>query len=793
MTQTPPYDGAPLAGVRIVDVTDGTLAGVARMLADLGAEVLHVEPRQSGVDSGAARVIDAADLAYVAANAGKTKVELDLCDATDREALEALAASADIVIENTRPGTPESAAMDAAGLAARHPRLVVVSISDFGQSTSYATWQATTPVLLSLSGVIARSGIDGRPPLLPPGDLGMECAIPQAALATLLAFYNRLWNGQGDHLDFSLLDAASQALDPGFGMTGSASGGATPSALPRGRPAIGRAYPIIPCEDGFVRLCVLSPRQWQGLFEWMGRPEEFADPNFNSLSARYKSTTLIPAIARFFAGKKRSLIEAEGQRFGVPAAAVLSLGEAVGGEHATARQAFRRILLAPGVSALFPNGVMEIDGRRAAATAEITSRSSETIAPRAAPDWPETTNTPARPLDGLRVLDLGVIVVGGEQGRLLGDQGAEVIKIESIAYPDGARQTTGGAAISANFAAGNRNKKSFGLNLRDPRGKALFLDLVKQSDIVLSNFKPGTMASLGLGTDVLSAANPRLIVVDSSAFGSHGPWSRRMGYGPLVRAASGLTALWHYPDDPYSFSDSVTIYPDHVAARVGVLGILALLIRRLRTDKGGAISISQSEVMMSHLANRISAMSLGADRRQEAGRDHDAPWGMFSCSGADDWCAVTIRDDQDWRSLCTVIDRLDLAADADLAHLSGRQASRVRIDAAVAEWIGARTSREAMALLQNAGIPAGAMNRVTDLPEEPYYRERSFFRKATHPNLDGEFLVEGQLTLARHLPDPPLEPAPLAGQHTRSLAASVLQLSGAEIERLIDQKVLEAL
>jgi crotonobetainyl-CoA:carnitine CoA-transferase CaiB-like acyl-CoA transferase len=778
----------------VIDLTRGPLARVAQMLADLGADVVRVEPRGGGSDRRAYPLVGDVSLAFVAANLGKSTMRLDILDPADRQALEALVGSADIVIEDTDPGSAEAAALDVAGIAARLPQLVIISISNFGQSTLYARWRATTPVLLSLSGVIARSGIEGRPPLLPPGDLGMECAVPQAAFVTLLAFYNSLLSGRGDRLDFSLLDAASQALDPGFGMTGSASGGATPSASPRGRPAVGRAYPIVPCGDGHVRLCILAPRQWQGMLEWMGRPEEFTDPSFNSLAVRFQSQALLAAIARFFEGKTRAELETAGQRFGVPIAAVLSIEEAVASDHIADRHAYADVPLSSKVSASLPNGVLEIDGRRAAAERSVPVEHKVSPRPPRKIGWLSGGAPPARPLAGLRVLDLGVIVVGGEQGRLLGDQGAEVIKIESAAFPDGSRQIASATGpISANFAAGNRNKKSLGLNLRDPRGRGLFLQLAQKADIILSNFKPGTLESLELGAEVLAQANPRLIIVDSSAFGSHGPWSRRLGYGPLVRAASGLTALWHYPDDPESFSDSVTIYPDHVSARVGLIGILALLIRRLRTGVGGRASVSQSEVMLSHLAPRIAAMAL--ERRGlaiESGPEHDAPWGIFQCAGDDEWCAVTVRGDADWKALALAIGRLDLAEDERLSTKQGRTAARADIDRALARWTAGRGPNEAMSLLQTAGVPAGAMRRVTELPKDAYYQERRFFRLATHPYLADDFLVEGPLVQAENLPDPPLEPAPLLGQQTREVARDLLELSDSEIDRLIAEKVLEA-
>ena len=148
----------------------------------------------------------------------------------------------------------------------------------------------------------------------------------------------------------------------------------------------------------------------------------------------------------------------------------------------------------------------------------------------------------ARPLEGLKVLDLGVIVVGAETGRLLGDMGADVIKIESLAFPDGLRQSHLPYGLSVSFAAGHRNKRSLGLNLKHPEGVALFKRLAAKADLVLSNFKPGVMQALGLGHDALAEINPAIISVESSAFGSTGPWSKRMGYGPLARSILTMSA-----------------------------------------------------------------------------------------------------------------------------------------------------------------------------------------------------------------------------------------------------------
>lgn len=790
-------ESAPLAGVRVLDLAAGALGAIGRTLAELGAEVVRIEPRGGGADRTRGPCVKGISLAFAAANLGKASLELDLANPADRQAFETLAATADIVIETTAPASPEALALDAAGLAARWPHLVILSASDFGLGP-LQTWQGSDAVFHALSGELSRSGAPGRAPLLPPGELGVQCAAAQGVYLTLVAYLNRLLTGQGDHLDFSLLVGATQALDPGFGIAGSATSGVPASKLPRGRPDARHQYPILPCKDGYVRLCVLAARQWQGLFEWMGRPAAFADPAFNTIRHRYKSPTLLPHIAGFLADKTRAEVEVAAQAHRVPAASLLTLEEILASDQIRARRAFREVEIAPGVSAPFPDGVVEIDGVRAGFTSPppLEPTDYQAVLDRWGQPRPATTPDPAmgapgRPLAGLRVLDLGVIVVGAEQGRLLADYGAEVIKVETTAFPDGSRAAIG-PGMAPSFAAGHRNKRGLGLNLREPEGRTLFLKLAEQADIILSNFKPGTLESLGLAPETLLELNPRLILADSSAFGASGPWSDRMGYGPLVRASTGLTALWRYANGADSFSDAMTVYPDHVAARLGVSGVLALLIRRLRTHRGGRVSYAQTEVMLSHVADKVAALALQKKGLVlDGGPARDAPRGVFPAAGDDEWCVVSVRGDSDWRALCTVMARPDLAEDAGLATATGRDAQRARIDAAVAEWLAPQTPHHAMEQLQAAGVPAAAMLRVSELPDFAYFQDRALFQPLAQAHMAEPVLVDHVPVRARRLADPPLTSAPLMGEHTIEIARDLLGLDATEIERLLAAKVLE--
>lgn len=261
----------PLTGVRVLDFMVGPTAAIARHFAELGADVIRIEPAGGAPDRAEGQFAGGISIDFVAANLGKR--------AATPDTLQGLVPHADILIAPRGTAEVEQ-------LRALNPALVILSVSDFGDSGPYRDWVGSGPVFHALSGELSRSGITGREPLLPPGDLAIACAVVQAVYGALLAYWQALKTGLGDHLDFSMLDGTTQALDPGYGIAGSATAGVPASKLPRGRPEARFMYPILPCMDGFVRLCILAPRQWQGMFAWMGRPEEFADPSFDTLRAR---------------------------------------------------------------------------------------------------------------------------------------------------------------------------------------------------------------------------------------------------------------------------------------------------------------------------------------------------------------------------------------------------------------------------------------------------------------------------------------------------------------------------
>src|SRR6185312_7128417 len=281
---------------------------------------------------------------------------------------------------------------------------------------------------------LTRSGAPGREPLLPPGELATQTAAVDVAYAALLAYFKAQRSGSGDYLDCSLFDLVAQDLDPGFGMAGTATMGQPLYTAAPGRPDVRMMYPIVPCADGHVRMFIASPKQWRALFSWMGEPEELADPALEQLFGRFMNwaAKIRPAVVEFFADKTRDEIVSHGSQLGIAVAPLNTAEEILNSDHVRDRKAFVHAEVAPGVHAAIPNGYLEFGAQRAGFrhrapklgehTAEVRASASP---PAAVPDSP----VDARPLAGVRVLDLGVIVVGAETGRQLGDQGAEVIKV----------------------------------------------------------------------------------------------------------------------------------------------------------------------------------------------------------------------------------------------------------------------------------------------------------------------------------------------------------------------------
>jgi crotonobetainyl-CoA:carnitine CoA-transferase CaiB-like acyl-CoA transferase len=765
----------PLADVRVLDLATGNADAVTRLFADLGADVLKIEPPGGSAGRQELPTAGGTSIPFALRNANKRSTELNPDDEADRQCFYRLAGSADILVDSGIPGMAAAFGTSCAELADRFGHLVAMSVTDFGTDGPRALWRGSDAVMYALSTALSRSGPATGKPVLPPSGIAAATAAVQASWAALVAYYHRLCYGTGDYIDFSRFEAVLQALDPPFGAVGQAAAGRRPDDW-RGRPRNQDVYPIFACKDGHVRICVLSPRQWRAMRSWLGEPDRFRDPRYDRLGVRFAASREIgELVAALFADQTMDDLVAAATTYGIPIAPVLSPAEALSSHHFHAVGALTEMEFA-GVRVTVPVGNFIIDGQRLGVRRSVqrSVRHAET----GEPDWDRPavagsarcdTADGRRPFDGLRILDLGVIVAGGELGRLFADMGAEVIKIESATYPDGLRQTRPGQPMSGSFALTHRNQYGLGLDLRNPAGADVFARLVSCSDAVFANFKPGTLASLGFPYETLRDLNPGIVLGESSAFGDSGPWRARMGYGPLVRAATGITRLW-------DFWDSTTIFPDHVVARITAIGALAALIRRNRNGCGGRVHISQSEAAVNQLDVRYvieAAHAAGVPVCDDPSVD-----GVYPCSGEDEWCAISINGEADKRALATAMGRPDLTWGGLATEVSA--------------WTSTLDKAVVADLLQRAGVASGPMNRPGDVLDDPVVRRRKVFGEMVHPLFDHPFPTETGAARYRRIPSAELRPAPMPGEHTREICERVLGMDVAEIERLIADGALFA-
>ncbi|MGZ8801339.1 MAG: CoA transferase [Mycobacterium sp.] len=772
---------ALLASLRVLDLSMGEGDAVSRILADLGADVLKVEPPGDSPLRCAAPSVAGVGIAFALNNANKRSARLDPARQDDCRRLTALAGSADIVIDSGNPSGAAAFGTSCAALSAQFGHLVTLSVTDFGTAGPYAGRQATDAVLYAMSSALSRTGPTSGTPVLPPTGVASGTSAVQAAWAVLVAYFDRLRCGKGEFIDFSRFEAVVQALDPPFGSEGQAAVGLKAATeLWRGRPRNQQIYPIFECRDGHVRICLLSARQWRGMRSWLGEPEQFSGPEFDTIAARYAaSRELNAAIAELFAPETMASLVAQGQTRGVPIAAVLTPAEALSAEHFRTVGALSDATLAPGVTVTVPVGPLVIDGRHHGYRRGAPAAGADDAEWSTSPSWPvaPVADQTSRPFDGIRILDLGVIVAGGELGRLFADLGAEVIKIESPAYPDGLRQSPPGKLMSRSWALTHRNEHSLGLDLRHPSGSELFSRLVEGADAVFANFKPGTLAALGFSYERLRDLNPGIVLAESSAFGDRGPWSAQMGYGPLVRASTGVTRLWTSRDaEPGTFYDATTIFPDHVVGRLTAIGALAALIRRRHTGVGAHVHISQAEAAISQLAEAYVAESARAAGLPVV--EDDVIHAVVPCAGDDEWCVISMRGAPHRARVAGLIGCTELPED------------RAGLIAAVSQWTASRDKNEVTAQLQDLGIPAAPMNRAADVAADEQIVFRKLFTALEHPLLEAAIPSETAPAPYTRIPRAPLRPAPMPGEHTRAICQKILGLSPEQIDALIADGVL---
>ena len=410
------------------------------------------------------------------------------------------------------------------------------------------------------------------------------------------------------------------------------------------------------------------------------------------------------------------------------------------------------------------------------------------------------------PLAGVRALELAEIWAGPFCGALMGDMGAEVVKVEALqriargpispppntpGYPDyepGARPWN----RQGNFNAVNRNKLGLTLDLTSAAGVEAFMALAAVSDVVFTNYAFGVMDRLGVGEAALRAVKPDLIVLFTPGYGNTGPYKRHRSMGMAIDAMTGHSALRGYPDLDLSHN-SLVHHPDAVGGVTAAFAICAALHYRARTGKGQFIDLSQAEAFMPHLGEVFLEYQMTGRRRERRGNSHPrmSPHGCYRCAGTDEWVAIAVRSDAEWERMQGV---MGTAADTRFATLEGRLAHRAALDGVVEGWTAGLDRWDVTERLQAVGIAAGpVLDCGADTYADEHLQARDYFQLVAHEDagtypMSGPvwgFLAErgddgdaGERAPSRH------DAAPLLGEHNEYLLGELLGYEAAELRRL---------
>ena len=757
-----------LSPYRVIDLCDDGALLCGQILADLGADVIQLEPpggaaaRRRGPFAGGAADPERS-LFWWAYARGKRGAVVDLESAAGRDALRALVRGADLLIESFAPGELARRGLGYAELAALNPALIVVSITPFGQTGPRAGWAATDLTLMASSGALALTGDEDRPPV--------RVSVPQAwlhggaeaAVGALVALHERVRSGRGQHVDVSVQQAtmlASQAT-----VLAAAVGG-----TPQQRMAAGtRAGPLrvqfaYPAKDGFVSIThlfgsAIGPAT-RRLMEWVHEAgfcdEAMRDKDWIGYTVLLLEGREPPAefervkaaLARFTASKTKAELFQGALDRGLLLAPVATLRDVAESEQLAARGYFQE-LERDGVGARYPGpfakfGATPIRYRRAAprlgehdGEVRREPRAPLTVTPAAASEG-------ELPLAGVKVLDFMWAVAGPAATRTLADYGATVVRIESTRRLDVCRtihpflDDVPGAERSALFHSMNVGKRMLTLDPSKPEGCAVVLDLVRWADVVTESFTPKGMKGFGLGYETLRRIKPDLIMLSTCLMGQTGPLARFAGFGNLAAALTGFYEVTGWPDrapaGPFG-ADT-----DYLAPRFNACAVLAAREHRRRTGQGQHIDLSQAEASLHFLAPALLDYTVNGNVvTRDGNRDAEfAPHGVYACAGEDRWVAIAVRDERDWRALCE---------EMGCPELADRRRS-AEAEAALAAFSAKRTPEAVEARLQERGVPAGVVAGSPECLRDPQLAHRGHFLPVTHP--DRPCSVEGpRFTLSR--------------------------------------------
>jgi crotonobetainyl-CoA:carnitine CoA-transferase CaiB-like acyl-CoA transferase len=737
--------GGALEGVVVVELAQ-SLAGefAGGLLADLGATVVKVEPRDgSPLRRRGPSIAGEDSLYFQSENRGKYSVVAELRELTREPWLAKLLASVDAVIEDLGPGRLESAGLSADALLVQNPRLAVLRISPFGQTGPLAGERGDDRIAQAFSGMQFATGFPDRPPIPVTVPLAEAWSAILGASTLLMAIFHARRSGHGQVIDIGLYQTALRMQEDivirhhKTGAVATRMGTESPTVVPA------NVYPTR--DGGWIALSGAGDQPFARLCEAIEAPEAVKDPRFATSAARLANRAAADELVRsWIVRHDLADVETRFMKAGVAGTAVRSVDEIIGDAHAQARRSVLRLKSSSGRDFLAPAPTPKLartsarDALSAPTLGEHTAAvraSVDRIAARARPVVRSSSAPGPGALAGVRVLDLSQWLAGPAAAALLGDFAAEVIMVELPVM--GAAPMDGPGSRGPGFPVTNRNKRSITLDVRSPRGREVFLALVRLSDVIVENFRPGTLERWNLGPAELHAVNPRLVILRSSGFGQSGPYAARAAFNPVGLAFGGMTYLNGFPDRP-PLRDGVTA-GDYSTALFNALGVVAALLRRDLDGEGQVVDTAMFECALRLTGDLLAVRSALGIRRERAAGD----WPLYPCGltvEAVDGRFVTVSA-AGWGELADALARMGCP----------RVDDPVGVREAIAKLVGAVAADEAVRLLRRAGLAASAVNSVADLVREPHLWSRGDLVRRHDPEM-GEIITQGIVPVLSRTP-----------------------------------------
>ncbi|MBR1165227.1 CaiB/BaiF CoA transferase family protein [Bradyrhizobium elkanii] len=786
-----------LSRLRVVEIgSSAATSYCARLFADFGSEVWKVEPPAGDPLRCSAPLTPGGQSAWFAfLNFNKSSVVIDSADVEAVKGLTGLIESCDILVDGRDIDCAECPPVDVAAIRQRHPRLIYLEASWFGQDGPYSKFAACDSVVRALAGLIKLIGpVEGPPLHAPDFQTGILAGL-WGFIAASSSVFARIQSGAGRSYSLSIFEACISLSE--YQLF---------EAFQRGqvmrRIGINRFWPNFPAgiyetRRGWLGVTTITPTQWRSFCDMLELPQLRDDP---ALVLGADRLNHMEQIEQLFIPRLRSRTAqqwfVEGLKRKIPIVPVPEISDLLEDKEKIERGAIVTIWL----------------GEERALTAGSMQRLTLTPPRRGGTvpglgEWQAFTNSRSnstsgvsmsagrsgraeQPLQGTRVIDFSMGWAGPLCTRTLADLGADVIKVEAIQYPDWWRGVDRRPDYvnrqmhekTLRFCMMNRNKRGITLDLTRPEGLTLAKRLIASADIVVDNYSVDVLPKLGLGYEIIRMLNPRLVVMSMSAFGTNSAYRGCRAYGSTLEQGAGLPTVVGTVNGPPVMSH--VAFGDAIGGLNGCAAVLVALIHARETGQGQFIDLAQIECMIPLAAPWIIIQSLcGTSTRYGNRHPQFVPHGCFRCAGEDSWIALAATDAAMWQRLASLIGRADWAADPSLKLADHRRTMEDEIESTIEAWTRARDPEQVMSELQAARIAAGVVHLPIDLLQDPQLRSRSFFQE-----LDRAFIgLHPQSSIPiREGPRPHSirRTAPTLGEHNKEILAGLLGLSEAEIADL---------